>query len=212
MKKGILILYMSLRALFCSSQASSDPVDVPVIPPVQVPDTSSIISDLISTASTNSKVILNWRKGKYSKLDFITIERSSGGNNFEVVAVLKQPQGDTAQSEWIDEAPTKGRNLYRVRYTAQDGRLYYSNTSSALIIGDSSYRFYPNPVDNVLIVRSDSSIDMQIIDGNGKVRVSQNGIQGLQTINVASLEKGLYLIRINNRATSTISQEKLLKN
>lgn len=210
MKKGILILYMSLQALLCSAQASSEPVEVPIVEAPAQQDSSSVISDLITTASTNSKVILNWRRYKYSKLDFITVERSCSGNDFEVVAVLKQ-SGDSAQQEWIDEAPAKGRNMYRVRYIGKDGRTIYSNTSSALIIGDSSYRFYPNPVDNVLIIRSESSIDVQIVDGNGKVRISQNGVQGLQTVNVSALEKGMYLIRINNRATSTISQEKLLK-
>ncbi|WP_276479459.1 T9SS type A sorting domain-containing protein [Paraflavitalea pollutisoli] len=146
-----------------------------------------------------------------SSADFIAVERSSNNRDFETVAVIKQ----TATGlwyEWVDDAPAKGRNVYRVRFAGKQGAIQFSRTIPAVIAGDISFRFYPNPVDNVLIIRSEFMLDVQIVDGNGKVRVTQNKLQGLQTVNVSSLEKGLYVLRINNLTTGLISQERLLKN
>jgi hypothetical protein len=55
-------------------------------------------------------------------------------------------------------------------------------------------------------------IDVQITDGTGKLRITQPKVQGLATINVSSLEKGIYLIRFSNKLTGVMYQEKLLKN
>ena len=80
------------------------------------------------------------------------------------------------------------------------------------IAGDISFKFYPNPVDNILIIRSENPLDIQIIDATGKTRLSQANLQGLQTINVSTLEKGIYILRVNNRLANTIVQERLVKN
>jgi hypothetical protein len=65
---------------------------------------------------------------------------------------------------------------------------------------------------STLIIRSEFAIDMQIVDANGKARITQNKLQGLQTLNVASLEKGMYILRISNLTTGMVTQERLLKN
>jgi hypothetical protein len=208
MKKGILILCMCLSACFAWAQGESTK-----IPPAgfTAADSSLFITDLSSVVRDNSKVAINWKNSNQFSPEFVVVERSSGGGDFEMVAVLKQP-GQGASFEWTDDAPAKGRNLYRIRFDGEDGQPYYSKIVSALIAGDISFRFYPNPVDNILIIRSEAALDVQVMDGTGKVRVSQNRLQGIQTINVSSLEKGIYYLRINNRSTGVVTQEKLLKN
>lgn len=199
---------MCLCASFAIAQGESTR-----IPPAgfTTADSALFITDLSSIVSNNIKVIINWKNSNQFSPQFVVVERSSAGGDFEMVAVLKQP-GQGASFEWIDDSPNKGRNLYRIRFDGEDGQPYYSKIVSALIAGDISFRFYPNPVDNILILRSEGTLDVQILDGSGKVRVSQNRLQGIQTINVAGLEKGLYYLRINNRSTGVITQEKLLKN
>lgn len=208
MKKGILIYCMCLMASFALAQGKSTRV-----PPAgfTTADSALFISDLTSMVRDNSKVVINWKNSSQVSPEFVVVERSSAGGDFEMVAVLKQP-GQGASFEWMDDAPTRGRNLYRIRFDGEDGQPYYSKIVSALIVGDISFRFYPNPVDNILIIRSESALDVQVLDASGKVRLSQSRLQGIQTINVSSLEKGLYYLRINNRGTGVVTQEKLLKN
>ena len=174
-------------------------------------DSSVQVTNLAAIVKERTKVLLNWRLTRNEVAGFVAVERSVNGRDFEMVALLKQPaSGDWY--EWIDDSPGKGRNAYRIRHAGKSGIDQYSLIASTLIAGDISFKFYPNPVDNILIIRSEYASDVQIIDGRGAIRLSQSGFHGLQTLNVSSLEKGVYILRVNNRVTGTISQEKLLKN
>jgi hypothetical protein len=208
MKKGVLVYILCLFAYVCTAQ---DEVSGSPATAVFTVDTSSFIADLSLNVRENSKVVLNWKQPEDTTFKFAVIERSSGGRDFEVVAALKQSD-IKPENEWTDEAPARGRSLYRVRFSGKDGQPLYSRVVSALIAGDISFRFYPNPVDNILIVRSESVLDLQIVDAIGKQRINLSNLQGLQTVNVSSLEKGVYFLRINNHTTGLLTQEKLLKN
>ncbi len=210
MYKGLLIGLLSLCTHVCMAQdtsAGAPPEEAASI----VPDSAIYLSDLVATIKDNAKVILNWRMMSGSPAEFIAVERSSNGRDFETVAVIRQTAAGVWY-EWIDDAPARGRNSYRIRFAGKQGAVQYSKTIPAIIAGDISFRFYPNPVDSVLIIRSEFLLDVQIVDANGKVRITQNKLQGLQTVNVASLEKGMYLLRISNLTTGLVSQERLLKN
>jgi hypothetical protein len=210
MYKGLLIAIVSLCTQMSVAQdTSTGPAQEETT--AVVPDSAVYITDLVAAIRDNAKVILNWRIVNNAAPDFVAVERSSGGRDFEVVAVLKQSSSGLWY-EWIDDAPAKGRNLYRVRFAGKQGAMQYSKTITSIISGDISLRFYPNPVDNILIIRSEFPLDIQIVDANGKVRIAHNRLQGLKTLNVSSLEKGMYILRINNLTTGILSQERLLKN
>jgi hypothetical protein len=212
MNKGLLICLVSLVTRLCVAQDASAGIPIPgETTQAVVPDSALYITDLVSVIKDNAKVILNWRIVNTTAPDFVAVERSCSGRDFEMIALLKQ-SSNGSWYEWIDDAPAKGRNLYRVRFAGKQGAVQYSKTIPAIIAGDISFRFYPNPVDNILIIRSESLVDIQILDGNGKARISQNRMQGLHTLNVTALEKGMYILRINNLTTGILSQERLLKN
>ncbi|RZS71864.1 putative secreted protein (Por secretion system target) [Pseudobacter ginsenosidimutans] len=174
-------------------------------------DSSVQVTNLAAIVKERTKVLLNWRLARIEGAAFVAVERSVNGRDFEMVALLKQPvSGDWY--EWVDDSPGKGRNAYRIKHAGKSGVDQHSLIASTLIAGDISFKFYPNPVDNILIIRSEHASDVQIIDARGVIRLSQSGFHGLQTLNVSSLEKGVYILRVNNRVTGTISQEKLLKN
>ena len=211
MKKGLLICLVSLVTRLCVAQDASAGVPTPGETTQAVPDSALYITDLVSVIKENSKVLLNWRIVNKTAPEFVAVERSCSGRDFEMIALLKQ-SSNGSWYEWVDDAPAKGRNLYRVRFAGKEGAVQYSKTIPAIIAGDISFRFYPNPVDNILIIRSENLLDIQILDGNGKVRIAQNRLQGLQTLNVSALEKGMYVLRISNLTTGLTSQERLLKN
>lgn len=169
-----------------------------------------MVSALTVQNADLSRVLLTWKlSGKLP--DFFSIERSTDGRQFEVVTVLNNVAVQK-QYQWTDEAPEAGRNFYRIRYAFKEGQSLYSSTATTVVAGRASYRFYPNPVSEILIVRSESPVDVQVSDATGKIRVAQQRVQGLQTINVGALEKGIYLIRFSNKLTNVMFQEKLIKN
>ena len=206
MFKILLSIYVSFLAVVSYAQAppeESSPIEA-------VEDTNMIISELNSRIGENSKIILSWIVSS-SLPQFFAIERSENGKAYEVVSILNNLSRQNIY-QWADEAPKKGRNLYRIRYGFKPGDSLYSNTILVSVAGYDAFKFYPNPVDHILIVRSDAPLDVMITDGNGRLRISHSRVQGLYTINVSSLEKGVYLIRFINKLTNVMSQEKLIKN
>ena len=208
MKKGVLVYILCLLMLYVTAQDEATGFSAANVFTI---DTTSIIADLSLSVRENSKIILSWKQPADTSFEFAVVERSSGGHEFEVVAVLKRSDM-RPENEWIDDAPAKGRSLYRIRFSGKNGQPLYSRAVPATIAGDISFRFYPNPVDNILIIRSEGILDIQIMYAVGKQRISHSRLQGLQTINVSGLEKGIYFLRVNNRSTGMIIQEKLLKN
>lgn len=209
MLKYLLTGLYSLCVFLCHAQEG----ELEVASDTSVPavyDSNLVVEDFDAIIRDQSKIYLSW-KVPGSQGEFFTIERSCNGKEFETVAVIKQADGQL-KLEWVDEQPSRGKNLYRIRSTYSSGQHRYSKPVSAFVGGNVAVRFYPNPVDNMLIVRSEQVVDVAIVDGNGKFRVSQNQVSGLQLLNVSSLEKGVYIIRIYNRQTNTLIQDKLIKN
>jgi hypothetical protein len=203
----LLSIYVSFLALASYSQSPADwqsPSDV------VLEDPNRVINDLTSRISENSKIILSWIV-KGSLPDFFAIERSDNGKSFEVVSVLSNLSPQKI-FQWTDDDPRKGRSFYRIRYSFTNGDSLYSKTLPVMIAGYTAFKFYPNPVDHVLIIRTDAPLDVMISDANGRLRISESRVKGLHTINVASLEKGVYLMRVINKLTNVMSQEKLVKN
>jgi hypothetical protein len=159
MIRGFLILTLSLSALLCIAQEAGS-----LLPERGVNSLdSSYITDLVHIIKENSRVVLNWRLSDSSLTDFFSIERSCNSKDFEVVAVIKLGQA-SKWFEWIDESPAKGKNVYRIKCSARDNRQFYSKALNVQIAGDISFKFYPNPVDNILIIRSENPLDIQIIE------------------------------------------------
>jgi Secretion system C-terminal sorting domain len=206
MKRFVLCCGVSMLTSICYCQFSE--LLHPVISNLQT-HSKNIVTDFTYTLKGSESVHLTWKVKTNASVDFFAVERSANGKDFEMIEVLKSVPGD--QLELVDGSPLTGRNYYRIK-TSFRGRPVYSTTLIAYIGGELPYKFYPNPTDNILIVRSDVPLDVQIADGSGAVRVSQAKVQGLQTINVAALEKGVYMIRFTNRASNTVTTEKLFKN
>lgn len=216
MIRALLLLLVGLVSLCAYAQESMTgipPIPVPVPEHIlrTAPDSSHYIADLVHVVKDNNKVVINWKLSEKGIPDFFAIERSCNGREFEVVSVIRLTENNQ-WFEFIDESPAKGKNLYRIRCASKDSQQVYSKLLHAQIAGDISFKFYPNPVDNILIIRSEDPLEIHLVDGNGKVRITQTRVQGLQTINVSSLEKGVYILRVVNKAANTVVQEKLLKN
>ena len=206
MKRLVLLCCVSIMSSICFSQYSG--LLHPILSNLAI-DTKNIVTDFNYSVKGNEKVQLQWKVSNIELVDFFAIERSANGRDFELVELVKTFPG--TELELMDESPLSGRSFYRVR-TSVRGKTVYSMTLVVYMGGEKPFKFYPNPTDNVLIVRSDIPIDVQIADGTGAVRISQPRVQGLQTINVSGLEKGIYMIRFTNKVSNTVSIDKLFKN
>jgi hypothetical protein len=158
----------------------------------------------------NKKIIVQWEVREDSA-DYFTIERSIEGKIYEAIGVLKASAG-MYKYEFPDELPSRGQAFYRVRYTGKNGSEAFTQPAIVILPGASFFRFYPNPADKLLILRTDNPIDLQIVDGFGKPRISKSLNIGPQVIDVSFLEKGVYIMRITDKNTGRQQFDKFFKN
>ena len=139
------------------------------------------------------------------------MERSADEIHFETVSVLKI--SDTlSHYELNNTTPPAGSYLYRVKWMDKSGDYVYSQSIPVRIASDFDFKFYPNPADKLLIVRTAHPIEVEVLDALGAVRLSKELTSGLQVLNVSSLEKGNYVLRVADKESNRIISSQLLKN
>ncbi|GAO42216.1 T9SS type A sorting domain-containing protein [Flavihumibacter petaseus] len=180
--------------------------------PEIVPAGSPLIRLNDPASAGKGRLQLQWQLAVSKESGYIKVERSSFREGpFEVLGLVRQDSG-VLQGKFLDDQPLRGVNHYRVQWVAADGQVHLSKVVTTGMEGEMSCRFYPNPVDNMLIIRSEQPLDLLISDQNGKSRFTLKLRSGLQTIDVSALEKGLYIITLTQSETGKSLTEKLVKN
>ncbi len=178
---------------------------------ILLPDTSiEPVYDFTVAVKDNYKASLRWRvNGNSADESFFTIEKSFNNIDFIVAGVLKKAQGEW--SEFLDESPARGKVYYRIKQTSENQLPVYSQTVAVSLSGEAFCKFYPNPVDKVLIVRSELPVDIQIADRFGKQILSTHQEAGLKLVDVSTLEPGMYIITLFQKDANRMITEKLIK-
>ncbi|MEO5682656.1 MAG: T9SS type A sorting domain-containing protein [Chitinophagaceae bacterium] len=177
--------------------------------PLLLSDTAQLPIHSFTIAQKNNKALLRWKSDSLPAAEtFYAVERSSNGVDFNLLGITKNISG--GWFEFVDDAPAKGKLFYRVKLSAGQTS-YYSPVLAATPSADASCKFYPNPVDKVLIIRSELSVDIQISDAFGKPLITEKLQGGLKIIDVSALEAGIYVITLFQKETNKLVTEKLVK-
>ena len=171
----------------------------------------SIFVNFSGLVKEYNKVWLQWDVDSVEEGDYFIIERATDGDQYETIGVLRNT-GNSNHYELMDIAPPNGTDSYRIKYTSQAGRLFYSKAVQVSLSGAVSFKFYPNPVDKLFIIRTEHVVEIQVIDANGSPRLSKHLQPGIQVINVSSLERGAYILRVADKESNRITSNQLLKN
>ena len=175
-----------------------------------LPEEDSLFQGFSCTVKDN-KVDLQWKKNSMLRTDYFVIERSYDGTHYETVGVLKI--ADTATQYRLTDNPTvNGSDFYRIKCSNEVGGYRYSKVIQASLSTETDFKFYPNPADKMLIIRTAHDILLQIVDTKGLVRLNEKISPGIQVINVSSLEKGPYVLKLTDKQSNRMVSEQLLKN
>ena len=164
-----------------------------------------------ATPNESNRVVVKWDTDSATDGDYFVIERGSDDSHYETIGVVRVVEG-TDHYELTDGAAPNGSDYYRIKYTARTGVPVYSKTVQLSLSGAVDFKFYPNPVDKLFIVRTEHTIDLQVLDAAGGVRLSKRLQAGIQVINVASLEKGVYILRVTDKESNRVASHQLVKN
>jgi hypothetical protein len=212
-KLSWLILFVLICArIGHAQQASAAPSDTAVDTVAGLPPAgSNLFVDFNATTGGSNRVLLNWDTDSAAEGNYFVIERSPDETHFETVGVVRAAAG-VQHYEVTDAAAPNGLDFYRIKYTARTGAPVYSKTMQLSLSGAVDFKFYPNPVDKLFIVRTEHTIDLQVIDAAGVVRLSKRLQAGIQVVNVSSLEKGVYVLRVTDKESNRAVSHQLLKN
>src|SRR5580658_7488072 len=172
---------------------------------------ATIFQAFTATPNGSNRVLLKWDTDSAADGDYFVIERRSDETHYETIGVVRVAAG-TDHYEIMDGAAPNGSDFYRIKYTARTGTPVYSKTMQLSLSGAVDFKFYPNPVDKLFIVRTDHTIDMEIIDAAGVVRLSKRLQAGIQVVNVSLLEKGVYILRVTDKESNRAISHQLVKN
>jgi type IX secretion system substrate protein len=171
----------------------------------------SVFVSFSATIRELNKVWLQWDVDSAEEGDYFIVERSTDGIHFENIGSLRK-EGNIDHYELNDLAPPNGSDLYRIKYLGKGGKSVYSRAIPLSLSADIDFKFYPNPVDKLFIIRSEHAVDVQIIDASGMIRLGKRVQPGVQIINISFLEKGLYVLRVADKESNRIVSHQLLKN
>jgi hypothetical protein len=189
------------------------------------PDACVVLPVKISTLQAvyrNGQVQLNWLAYAQSDARSFTIEYSQDGQSFTKAGELAAT-GSTNQTTpylYMHAPAFTGTVFYRIRETALDGNLYYSNmvvvkTGNTLL---ATTTVFPNPFTDILQINMQlekaGMIQVALYNASGRLvrTLQQSVLPGRNTIAMSSLSAlppGTYLVQV--KAGDHTSFSKLIK-
>ncbi|HCL83759.1 MAG TPA: hypothetical protein DIC22_07285 [Chitinophagaceae bacterium] len=160
----------------------------------------------------NGQALLRWVAPLVQSEDFFIVEKSSDALHFEMLSAIDATVGTDSVFSLVDNAVGPGTVSYRIRITGKDGRELCSKTVNMKPAPATDFRFYPNPVDKLLIIRSSHALSVQVVDTYGVIWFTQEVDAGMQIVNVSALQKGNYVLKATDKTTNSVISEQLVKN
>jgi len=177
--------------------------------PAAVPEDNPF--SLFTVSFQNGRALLRWSAPVQSE-DFFIIEKSPDAEHFEMLSAIGATSAQDSVYTLTDNAAGTGTIFYRIKISGRSGRELYSRVINTQASTPVEFRFYPNPVDKLLIVRTAHAISIQVMDSYGIVLINQELEPGMQILNVSGLQKGNYILKATDKTTSASYSEQLVKN
>lgn len=158
----------------------------------------------------NNTVVLKWKTITEHNNDYFTIERSADGIDWEIVGEVKGAGNSYKINsyELIDKAAKKGSIYYRLKQTDLDKEFKYAPMITVEDCGmtETNLSVFPNPANKeVNISTSDENAIAEFYSMLGEKSFEQALSRGTTKIDIASLQSGVYYIRVNCQDGSTKS-------
>ena len=170
-------------------------------------------------------VLLNWETISEINNSYFIIEKSMDGKIFEETGKVKGAAGNSSTTlnyNFIDHEPFSGTSYYRLKQVDYDGNFIYSKVISITIeqLNALGVDIYPNPANDIVTIdfgenRENMKTEVEIYDIlerkilKFEIANPESTTSGKSEINISSLSKGLYFLKVTNGAGQT--QTKFVK-
>lgn len=169
-----------------------------------------------SVGKQKKAVVLNWQTSNEINTSHFSIQRSYDGKEFFTIFNLNSKYSNQNIINYVYEDTKYSKNqatiYYRLQMFDKDGSYTYSTIKSINLLSEiEKISIYPNPVKGSnftleLGIEIKNPIGYTIASVEGKTFLKGNIFNRQQTINLSSLIKGVYIIKLENGL-----QEKFIK-
>ena len=179
-----------------------------------------VLKNFVASLGGNQSVYLNWTTSSELNNDYFELQRSSAGEVFEKIAMIKGAGTTNLETsyQFNDRTPPRGINYYRLKQVDFDGKFTYSNVVSIEVDFDAQIFFtdvYPNPASESISVRIDTSnqkdpIRLRIFDQWGRVvfstLIEKLASQPYELKISELLPNGMYIVRFEQGLESSTTR------
>jgi hypothetical protein len=163
----------------------------------------------VSVYKTNSGTHIRWSTLQEVSTDRFDVERSGDNQNFTVIKTVTA-RGNSNAINWYeitDAVPVKGINYYRIKEIDHDNRINYSKTVAINLQGKNN--MLVSVANNLLQLQFNTTgkRTVQVINTNGSVMKKEISTGSIYQADIASLPRGIYLVRVSNDDGSADTQK-----
>ena len=158
-------------------------------------------------AAVESNILLQWRVANPETMEEFIVEKITDGNWHPVYSL--RADAVNQYYHYTDEHPNAVTNLYRIKIIEKNNSLSYSPVRK-LNWGQKNDRFtlYPNPASHQVVITGDLSAitRIRLIDASGKLTWDKKIVNntGSITIDLSSLQAGVYIMQIGNETKKLV--------
>jgi len=160
-----------------------------------------------------AQALLSWVTTEEENAGFFEIERSGDGKGWQQIGT-KAAAGESIvllSYQYTDVAPLTGVNYYRLKMVDNDMTFAYSKIAKVTFDDEGSVMLYPNPVTDVLKIKSKKQIgEVAIFSQSGEKRFTSKSYDK-GGIDVSGFDTGLYLVRFKDKSGSLYIRKVLIK-
>jgi hypothetical protein len=146
---------------------------------------------------------LTWTTSSEINTELFEVEKSTDTKTWKVINQQNADGNSETEKTYraLDENVDFGNTYYRIKQIDIDNKYTYSIVQKVYRKNEEEISIYPNPCNMMLSIsfknnKENSKIEIYSLDG--KKLISEISNQMNHTINVESLAKGTYMIRISN--------------
>lgn len=163
----------------------------------------------------NSAIQVEWEAITDDQHDYFEVEKSLDGNNFSVIARVKQSPPYIT----LDKSPVIGNNYYRIKNVNKDGTGEYSRIINVINNPRIKLTVYPNPVSDELRIKIDnnrsSALTVIVTDMQGRLVYNKTLTEvpnsGIISVNTGNWLPQVYQLKITNNRGELVTIQKFIK-
>jgi hypothetical protein len=153
----------------------------------------------VTASIHNHYSMVEWSTASEINNEKFVIEHSNNAKEFYYAGELKG-DGNTSGTKtysFMHESPSAGMNYYRIKQMDFDGKYSYSNIAS-VSYNSREFMIFPNPVGDEATVTATNENVMKVYDVHGRLVLSKFLNSGQNTVSMAELSTGTYILLLQN--------------